>query len=170
MNASTSKIHFAGLKLSLALVLALLVVPAYVVAPILFTELESVQAGLIAGKVFHLSNMAVLILGLAAAVFCYRIQVKKSTWYLLSAVLILVALNTFGVAHMMAMIKTEAGDISALADDDAMRLMFKFWHGLGSIMHLITTVLVAILVMQGQCPRPKQTDTKPNPQLDEAKA
>lgn len=158
MNSPTSKTPFAGLKLSLALILALLVVPAYVVAPILFAELESVKAGLIAGKIFHLSNLAVLIIGLAAAVFCYRIQVKKSTWYLLATVLVLVAINTFGVAHMMALIKSQAGDISALADDDTMRWMFRFWHGLGSIMQLITSLLVAFLVMQGQCPRPQQTE------------
>jgi len=146
-------IHYSGLKLSLALMLGLLVVPAYLVAPILFAQLESAQAGLIAGKIFHVSNLAFLILSAAALVFCYRIQVKKITWYLLIAALILVAINAFGVATVMAMIKTEAGDISALPKGDSLRFMFGFWHGLGSILQLVCTFLVVTLVMKGQCPR-----------------
>ena len=94
-------IHFSGLRLSLALMLGLLVVPAYVVAPILFAELESLQAGLIAGKIFHVSNIAVLILAVAAMVFAFRIQVQKSTWYLLGFLVLMVAINAFGVSAMM---------------------------------------------------------------------
>ncbi|MDQ6984057.1 MAG: DUF4149 domain-containing protein [Ghiorsea sp.] len=141
-------IHFSGLKLSLALILGLLVVPAYVVAPMLFAELESAQAGLIAGKVFYTSNLAILILAVAAALFCQRIQVKKSTWYLLGLVGFMVAINAFGVTSMMTMIKAEAGDITALDKDDPLRWAFAFWHGMGSMIHLITTVLVVVLVMR----------------------
>ena len=135
--------------------LGLLVVPAYVFAPLLFVELESAQAGLIAGKAFHLSNMSILILALAASVFCYRIRVAKSTWYLLCAVTLMVLINTFGVASMMTMIKAEAGDISTLGNDDPLRWAFSFWHGMGSIIQLLSTVLMVALVMKGQCPRPK---------------
>jgi len=146
-------IHYSGLKLSLALMLGLLVVPAYVVAPILFSQLESAQAGLIAGKIFHVSNLGILILSVSALLFCYRIQVQKKTWYMLISVLILVAINAFGVATFIAMIKAEAGDISALAKDDALRIMFGFWHGFGSVLQLICTFLVVALVMKDQCPR-----------------
>jgi len=150
---SVKAIHFSGLKLCLALMLGLLVVPAYVVAPMLFSQLESAQAGLIAGKIFHVSNLAILMLSLAALVFCYRIRVKKTTWYMLIAVFVMVAINVFGVSTMMAMIKTEVGDISALPKDDSMRIMFGFWHGFGSILQLVCTFLVVALVMKGQCPR-----------------
>jgi len=145
---TTKGIHFSGLKLSLALMLGLLVVPAYVVAPMLFSELESTQAGLIAGKVFYTSNLAILILAVAAALFCQRIQVKKSTWYLLGLVVLMVAINAFGVTSMMAMIKAEAGDVSMLNQDDPLRWAFAFWHGMGSMIHLISTVLVVVLVMR----------------------
>jgi len=145
---TTKVIHFSGLKLSLALMLGLLVVPAYVVAPMLFSELESAQAGLIAGKVFYTSNLAILILAVAAALFCWRIQVKKSTWYLLGLVALMVAINAFAVTSMMAMIKAEAGDISMLNKDDPLRWAFAFWHGMGSMIHLISTVLVVVLVMR----------------------
>jgi len=145
-------VHFAGLKLSLALILGLLVVPAYVVAPMLFADLESAQAGLIAGKVFYTSNLAILLLSVAAGVFCYRIQVKKSTWYLLGLVVLMVAINVFGVTSMMSMIKAEVPDITALDKDDPLRWAFAFWHGMGSMIHLITTVLVVVLVMRGHCP------------------
>jgi len=146
-----SSMQHAGLKLCLALMLGLLVVPGYVLAPILFAELESAQAGLIAGKVFHVANIAFLILALAAASFCYKIKVNKSTWYLLAAVSVLVALNAFGVSTMIAMIKSEAGDISALSPDEPLRWAFRFWHGMGSIMHLITSIFMVILVMKKQC-------------------
>ncbi|MDX8380977.1 MAG: DUF4149 domain-containing protein [Ghiorsea sp.] len=155
----TKPIHYSGLKLSLALMLGLLVVPAYVVAPILFSQLESAQAGLIAGKIFHVSNLGILILSVSALVFCYRIQVPKKIWYLLIAVLIMVAVNAFGVSTFMAMIKTEAGDISALPKDDALRLMFGFWHGLGSILQLISTFLVVVLVMKSERSK-RSEDTK----------
>jgi len=145
--------HSAGLKLCFALMLGLLVVPAYVVAPLLFAELASVQAGTVAGKVFHIANLAILLLSFAAAVFCYRLKhVAKSTWYLLLAVAVMVACNVFGVSAVMAMIKAEAGDISALAEGDSMRWMFAFWHGLGSVLHLLSSIMVVALVMKGLCP------------------
>jgi hypothetical protein len=150
-------IHFSGLRLSLALMLGLLVVPAYVVAPILFAELESLQAGLIAGKIFHVSNIAVLILAVAAMVFAFRIQVQKSTWYLLGFLVLMVAINAFGVSAMMAMIKAEAGDISALAKDNPLRLAFAFWHGIGSIMQLISSLFLVVLVMKSQRPKAKSS-------------
>jgi len=144
-------IHDAGLRLSLALVLGFLLVPAYVVAPVLFAELESVQAGLIAGKVFYMSNLAILILLVSALLFCYRIQVKKSTWYLLGLVMLMVVINAFGVTSMMSMIKAEAGDITALDKTDPLRLAFAFWHGMGSILQLISSLLVVVLVMRNHC-------------------
>jgi len=147
-----SRINIAGLKLSLSLMLGLLVVPAYVVAPLLFKALSSVDAGAIAGQIFYVSNIAVLILATSAMLFCYRIKVSKGTWYLLIAVLLMVAANVFGVSTVMGMIKAEAGDISALAKDDAMRMMFAFWHGLGSILHLLASICVIFLVMKGLCP------------------
>lgn len=156
MPNPSSKIQFAGLKLCLALMLGLLVVPAYVVVPLLFNTLSSVDAGVIAGKIFHLSNLAVLILSLAAMVFCYRIKAAKMTWYLLIAVLIMVAVNVFAVSTVMVMIKSEVGDITALAKDDTMRMMFAFWHGLASILHLLASICTVVLVMQGQCPRPRE--------------
>jgi len=149
MNQQLSaKMPTAGLKLSLALMLALLIVPAYVVAPVLFAELTSAQAGLIAGKIFHVSNLAFLILCVAAALFARRLGVTKATWYLLLAVTLMVAINVFGVSTMMTMIKTEAGDISLLSKEEPLRWAFAFWHGLGSILQLLTSILVVTLVMK----------------------
>ncbi|MDQ7002147.1 MAG: DUF4149 domain-containing protein [Ghiorsea sp.] len=159
MHKTKSKaIHFSGLRLSLALVLGLLLVPAYVVAPVLFSELASMQAGLIAGKVFHISNLAILILLVSAVLFSYRIQVKKSTWYLLGLVILMVAINTFGVTNMMGMIKAEAGDVSALDHDDPLRWAFAFWHGIGSILQLITSLVVVVLVMRNHCSHMKEAE------------
>lgn len=151
MDMNTAKLGFqkAGLRLCFALILGLLVVPGYVVAPLLFAELDSAQAGHLAGKMFHLANVAMLILAAAAMVFCKRIGVTKRIWQLLLAVALFVAANEFGVATMIAMIKTEAGgSVSLLADDDPMRWMFGFWHGLGSVLQLIATLLMVALVMK----------------------
>jgi len=148
-------IHFSGLRLSLALMLGLLVVPAYVVAPILFAELASAQAGLIAGKIFHISNITALILAVAAMIFAFRIQVAKSTWYMLGLVALMVAINAFGVSAMMAMIKAEAGDITALAKENPLRLAFAFWHGIGSVMQLVASLFLVVLVMKSQRPPAK---------------
>ena len=132
--------------------LGLLVVPAYVVAPVLFKMLDSVTAGLIAGKIFHVANLAILLLAVAAAVFCRRIRVAKPTWYLLGMVALLVAINAFGVTSMMSLLKAEAGDIAALDKSDPLRLAFAFWHGIGSVMQLLSSLLVAMLVMKSQKP------------------
>jgi len=148
-------IHYSGLRLSLALMLGLLVVPAYVVAPVLFAELESAQAGLIAGKIFHVSNLAILILAVAAGLLSYRIKVKKMTWYILGMITLMVAINAFGVSAMMAMIKTEAGDITALTKEDPLRWAFAFWHGIGSVIQLVSSLLLVVLVMKSQCPKTK---------------
>ncbi len=149
---TTKGIHFSGLRLSLALMLGLLVVPAYVVTPVLFAELESTQAGLIAGKIFYTSNLSILILAIAAALFCRRIQVKKSIWYLLALVALAVFINTFGVTNMMSMIKAEAGDISTLGDDDPLRWAFMFWHGMGSMLQMVGSILALVLVMRNYSP------------------
>ncbi len=149
---ATSAAQAAGLRLSLALMLGLLVVPAYVVAPVLFNMLDSKTAGLIAGKIFHVSNLGILLLAVAAAVFCFRMKVQKSTWYLLGTVALLVAINAFGVSSMMALLKSEAGDISALDKTDPLRLAFAFWHGIGSVMQLLSSLLVVILVMKSHKP------------------
>ena len=145
------QIHFSGLRLSFALMLGLLLVPAYVVAPVLFAELDPVQAGMIAGKIFYIANVAMLMLAFAGFMFCYRIGVKKTTWYLLVAVTLLVVINAFGVTSMMSMIKAEAGDITALDKTDPLRLAFAFWHGMGSILQLISSLLVVVLVMRNHC-------------------
>ena len=153
-------IHYAGLRLSLALVLGLLLVPAYVVAPILFAELESMQAGLIAGKIFHVANLAILILLVSALLFSYRIQVKKSTWYILGLLVLMVAINAFGVTSMMSMIKAEAGDISALESDDPLRWAFAFWHGIGSVLQLISSLFTVVLVMRNHCSHNKAEEAE----------
>ncbi len=145
--------HYAGLRLSLALMLGLLLVPAYLVAPILFAELEPMQAGAIAGKIFHLSYVAVLLLAVAAAVFAYRIRAQKMTWYLLGFVVLMVATNAFVVSAMMEAIKAEAGDISALPKDDPMHLAFAFWHGISSVMQLMSSLFLVVLVMKSQRPK-----------------
>ena len=144
--------------------LGLLVVPAYVVTPILFSELQSMQAGAIAGKIFHISNIAVLILAVAAAVFAYRIRAQKMTWYLLGFVALMVATNAFAVSAMMAAIKEQAGDISALPKDDPMHLAFAFWHGIGSVMQLISSLFLIVLVMKSQ--RPEATSGQAEPSLE----
>jgi len=53
---------------------------------------------------------------------------------------------------MMSLLKAEAGDIAALDKSDPLRLAFAFWHGIGSVMQLLSSLLVAMLVMKSQKP------------------
>ena len=103
-------------------------------------------------------------MGVAAAVFAYRIRAQKITWYLLGFVALMVATNAFAVSEMMAAIKVEAGDISLLSKQDPLRLAFAFWHGIGSVMQLISSLFLIVLVMKSQ--RPKATSGQAEPSIE----
>ncbi|MDX8412559.1 MAG: DUF4149 domain-containing protein [Mariprofundales bacterium] len=151
-----SQLQRAACRICLALILGLLVVSGYVVAPQLFAHASSrMVAGALAGHVFHLANIALLLLALACATFWLRLQSSGSVigrlrWGLLAAVVLLVASNQWGISPQMEMVKALMPQgYDALASDNPLRLRFGMLHGISAILHLLASLLAVALVGLG---------------------
>jgi len=148
-------IRIAAVRACLALILGLLLVPGYVVTPILFdTAGGSELAGSLAGQMFHVANFGLLLLAAAVAFFWFRMasagsHIGKLRWYLLLAVALAVAVNEFALASILADLKQQMGVITLVPEDDSRRQMFRIWHGASSILHLLTTLCAGLLVALG---------------------
>ncbi len=136
--------------MSLALVLALLVVPGYVVAPVLFSLLDShAQAGHVAGSIFHIANRGLLVLLLAVAAFWWRRETGRLRWILLFVAVCLIGANEFILSPVIQDLKLAMGPIDAVPAGDPQRAEFGMWHGVSAILHLIASLTAALLVALG---------------------
>jgi len=143
-------LHAGALRLALALVLALLVVPGYVVAPVLFSLLDShAQAGHVAGAIFHICNRSLLFLLLAIAAFWWQREAGRLRWVLLIVVLCLIGANEFIISPVIQELKAAMGPIDAVPADNPQRAAFGMWHGVSAIMHLFSSLVAALLVALG---------------------
>lgn len=152
MALSGACLRAGGLRLCLALILALLVVPGFVVAPILFAKAGSTYlAGMLAGFIFHVANRTIVILVLAVFAFWWRQGgVGRSSWLLLALVLLLVVVNEWGITPVIEALKVQIGHgFDTLAKNDPLRVRFGAWHGVSAVLHLITTLAAAWLVAAG---------------------
>jgi hypothetical protein len=137
------------------LILGLLLVPGYVVTPVLFAGAASSEAaGMLAGQIFHLVNSGLLLLAAALAFFWFRMAssgegIGKVRWGLLFAVALLVAINEFALAPRIAEIKAHVGPIDQLAEHDPDRKLFGVWHGISASVHMLATACAALLVGLG---------------------
>jgi len=148
---SLSCLKVGAARLSLALVLALLVVPGFVVAPVLFANLDSrALAGHLAGIIFHMTNRGMLILLLAVALFWWKREAGRWRWMMLGAVACLVGVNEFVLSPMMEHLKSATGSIDALPSGDPQRAEFGRWHGISEVLHLLATFISTALVALGQ--------------------
>ena len=155
-SCSLACLRAGAVRLALALILALLVVPGFVVAPVLFSQLEThAQAGAIAGASFHLANRGLLILLLAAAAFWRGRGAGRRRWGLLAAIAVLVGVNEFVLAPMMADIKSAMGPIDAVPEGNPMRQRFGMLHGISEMLHLASTLAAVFLVAAGWPAREK---------------
>lgn len=143
-----------ALRLCISLCFALLLVPAYVVAPILFAKAPSYEmAGMLAGHIFYSAGISVLVLSLAIAIFFWRQQQDGKVlgwkiWAVLGVMVGSVAANVFGVGPVIMDIKAQAlQGISNLAADDPLRMRFGAWHGVSSGIHLLSTIASALLLV-----------------------
>jgi len=147
---SLACLRAGSIRLSLALVLALLVVPGYVVVPVLFASLDSrALAGHLAGNIFHIANRGILLLLLAVTVFWWKRGVGRWRWIMLAVVVCLVGLNEFVLAPVMETLKSAMGSIDVLPVGDPKRAEFGIWHGVTSILHLLAALTAAVLVALG---------------------
>lgn len=138
------------MRLSLALVLALLAVPGYVLAPVLFSSLHShAQAGHLAGIIFHIANRGALVLLLAVAAFWWKREAGRWRWMMLATVACLASVNEFLLSPLMEHLKLAMGSIDALPPGDPGRAEFGMWHGVSAILHLLATLVSAFMVALG---------------------
>jgi len=154
--------RIGALRLCLAMMLALLVVPGYIVAPVLFIEAGSqAMAGELAGKIFHISLISLLFMAAAVAAFWIRMRadgVGRLRWSLLLSLAVLVAINAFVLAPILADIKLQMGPIDLVAKSNPQRQLFGMWHGISAILHLFSSVLAALLVALGPVGRRLSSD------------
>jgi hypothetical protein len=132
------------------MVLGLLLVPGYIVAPVLFAKaINHHEAGMLAGHIFHLANMGVLFLATAVVAFWSRMSVGRINWFLVVSLMVLVGLNVFGLTPIMQGLKDSVDNISALPSDNVIHKKFAMYHGMSAVCHLLATVLAALLVAMG---------------------
>ncbi|MDQ6964988.1 MAG: DUF4149 domain-containing protein [Mariprofundales bacterium] len=148
-----TELQLAACRICLALMLGLLVVSGYVVAPQLFAHSSSrMVAGALAGHVFQLANSALLLLALACATFWMRLRssavvIGRLRWSLLGAVALLVAINQWGVSPQMEALKELMPQgYDALSATDPLRHRFATLHGISAVIHLIASLLTVTLV------------------------
>ena len=129
--------------------LGLLVVPGYVVAPILFEHAGSrALAGVLAGHIFHVSNFSILGLSLAVALlWVWAGHGYHMLWGLLLAIVLLVAANEFWIAGVIGDLKAAMGSVDATPADDPLRKRFGMWHGISSMLHLLSSLLALGLLV-----------------------
>ncbi|MDQ6958362.1 MAG: DUF4149 domain-containing protein [Mariprofundaceae bacterium] len=148
---SLACLRAGSVRLSLALVLALLVVPGYVVVPVLFANLDShALAGHLAGNIFHIVNRGILLLLLAVAAFWWKQGVGRWRWTMLVIVACLVGLNEFLLSPVLESLKSAMGSIDTLPAGDPKRIEFGIWHGVSFILHLFSSLVAVLLVAPGQ--------------------
>jgi len=162
MALSANCFRMGAIRFCLAMMLGLLLVSGYVVAPVLFAKAESsMMAGMLAGHIFHVANVGVLFLMAAVAAFWMRLgSVGRLNWILLLLVGVFVAGNEFILSPMMQALKDTAGAMDALPKDDPQRLQFGLYHGVTAIMHLIASGMAVLLVALGGHARPSNQDVQ----------
>jgi len=147
---SAACLRAGTIRLALALVLALLVVPGYIVAPVLFANLDSAaQAGSLAGSIFHVANRGILLLLVALMLFWRGRDAGRWRWILLGALLLLCGLNEFVLSPHMQALKDAMESIDVLPKGDAQRAEFGMWHGISAVIHLGASLLAVVLTALG---------------------
>ncbi len=153
MATRTSHLHAAGLRLALALALAMLVGSAYLAAPVIFAKAPSRElAGGIAAAVFARAYLLAGLFLLAAGAFAWRAGERaRGFWlaWLLAALLVLALGAGFApaIAAMQAKLAA-AGGMQALAADDPLRRRFALLHGGASLIHLAASIALAWLIVR----------------------
>jgi hypothetical protein len=129
----------------------------FVVAPALFRMLDSrMQAGAIAGELFSL--MAYIGLACGGYLALHRLfrfgagALRQMPFWIVLAMLLLVAASQFGVAPILAGLKEQAFPKQVM--ESIFRDRFATWHGVSSGLYVIVSVLgAALVVAQGKSPR-----------------
>ena len=122
----------------------------FLVAPMLFSVLAGDRplAGLIAGKLFALIGWVGLgcstYLLLHSVLRMGRIAWRRWTFWLLLAMLLLTALNLFGIQPLLAQIKADA--LPRQAIESVLSQRFAIWHGVSGVVYVVQSLLGVLLV------------------------
>ena len=139
----TRKLLPAAERILLTLWVGSLWVAGFVVAPLLFAELDSrAQAGSVAGSLFTLTSYIGLVCG-SLLLLVNGTVFRCINWRLVVIVcmLLLVAVGQFVITPMVADLR-----VQGLTDTPR----FGQLHGLASVLFIITSVLGLVLVAAGQ--------------------
>ena len=148
-------LRIGTLRLCLALMLGLLAVPGYIVAPVLFAKAGTVSmAGMLAGEVFHVTNMGLILLSVVVIALWLRMrsrgmEVGRMRWSLLLLLAALIVTNEYGISPIQADLKAQVGSMDLVAKDDPIRQQFGIWHGVSAVLHLISAIAAAAMVALG---------------------
>ena len=140
MNAS---FQVAAERILLTLWVGCLWVAGFIVAPLLFRELDDrALAGTIAGSLFTLTSYVGLLCG-SVLLLLNSVNFKKINWRaaVIAGMLLLVVVGQFVITPLVA-------DLRVQGLTDSVR--FGQLHGLASILFLATSVLGLVLVAAGQ--------------------
>lgn len=129
----------------------------FVVAPALFRSLDSrAMAGFVAGEMFTL--MAYIGLACGSYLSAYRLfrqgagALRQASFWIVLAMLALVAASQFGIAPILAGLKEQA--LPRQVMESIFRDRFATWHGVSGGLYVIVSVLgAALAVLQGKSRR-----------------
>ncbi len=140
MNAS---FHVISERILLTLWVGALWVTGFMVAPLLFAELDDrALAGTIAGSLFTLTSYVGLLCG-SVLLLLNGVSFRRLNWraVVIAGMLLLVVVGQFVITPLVADLRVQGLTDSA---------RFGQLHGLASILFLTTSVLGLVLVAAGQ--------------------
>ncbi|MDX8394614.1 MAG: DUF4149 domain-containing protein [Mariprofundales bacterium] len=147
-----AQIKKVACRLCIALIMALLIVPGFIVAPLLFAKAGSIKmAGMLAGSMFHLVHPAALMLCFAVAMFWRGAIQGRWRWSLLAIIIICLGVDITAITPQMTAIKS-ALLVTGL-DSEAesiMRHSFGMWHGISQSLHALASLAALVLVGLGE--------------------
>ncbi|MFO0255033.1 MAG: DUF4149 domain-containing protein [Betaproteobacteria bacterium] len=125
-------------------------ISGFVVAPLLFSRLDDrVLAGLLAGRVFSL--IAWIGIGCAIYLIVFRLAragggaFRQGVFWTALLMLLLTCAGEFGVQPIMAALKEQA--LPQQVMESLLRDRFSAWHGVASVLHVVLSVLGAVLIV-----------------------
>ncbi|MBP6115884.1 MAG: DUF4149 domain-containing protein [Neisseriaceae bacterium] len=118
----------------------------YVAAPVLFQMLPKMTAGNVAGRLFEVIAYLGLVCGailLLFGLFEAGAKLFKTAYFkLVVAMLLCVGLNHFGVTPIIEALKFNHSHVVLQTVGGS----FGLWHGVSSVIYLVTSLLGAFLV------------------------
>lgn len=125
--------------------LGLHVTVGYVVAPVLFMHLPKMQAGNLAGELFHIvsyislaNGLLLIILGMATR----QAFLKTARFVFIIISMLLVVVSEFLLTPVIVALKT--GTMDALLLNLVNNTNFGFWHGISQLVYMATAAVVLI--------------------------